>query len=294
MKYACVEENRGSFDVRMMCRVLGISRSGYYAWRGRGPGKRAVKKARLRIHVRIAFRENQRRYGSPRLYQALRREGIVAGRRQVAEAMRAEGLRARPKRRRVVTTVSNGSAPAAPNHLDRRFEVEKNPTPDQTWVGDITYVPTRAGWLYLAVILDLSSRRVVGWSMRDNLEARLVTDALRMALAQRRPSPGLLYHTDRGGQYTCTESRELLALYAIRQSLSAKGEAYDNAVSESWMSSFKAELVDEADWHTHAEARRDIFEFIEVWYNRMRLHSSLGYKSPVEFEEDAARTRRAA
>jgi putative transposase len=293
VKYACVEENREMFDVRLTCRVLEISRSGYYAWRKRGPGKRALKKARLRIHVRVAFRECQRRYGSPRLYHTLRRAGVVAGRRQVAEAMRAEGLRARPKRRRVITTVSNGSAPA-PNQLDRRFEVAENPTPDRTWVGDITYVPTRAGWLYLAVILDLSSRRVVGWSMRDNLEARLVTDALRMALAQRRPPAGLVYHTDRGGQYTCAESRELLASNGIRQSLSAKGEAYDNAVSESWMSSLKAELVEETDWHNHAEARRDIFEFIEVWYNRVRLHSSLGYKSPVEFEDDAARTRRAA
>lgn len=277
-----------------MCRILGVARSAYYAWRQRGPGKRVVKRARLQVHVRIAFRKNRRRYGSPRLHQALRREGIVAGRRQVAEAMRAEGLRARQKRRHVVTTVSDGRAAPAPNHLARRFGVAQNARPDRTWVGDITYVPTRAGWLFLAVILDLCSRRVAGWSMRDTLEARLVTDALSMALVHRRPAAGLLYHTDRGVQYTCAESQALLARHGIRASMSGKGNAYDNAVSESWMSTFKAELVEESDWHTHAEARRDIFEYIEAWYNRVRLHSSLGYRSPAEYEAQAARVRRAA
>lgn len=277
-----------------MCKILNVARSAYYAWRKRGPGQRAIGKARLRIHVRIAFRKNRRRYGSPRLHQALRREGIRTGRRQVAEAMRAEGLRARPKRRRVITTVSDGRAAPAPNHLGRRFGVGENPVPNRAWVGDITYVRTRAGWLFLAVILDLSSRRVVGWSMRDTLEARLVTDALSMALAQRRPAAGLLYHTDRGVQYTCAESQALLARHGLRASMSGKGNAYDNAVSESWMSTFKAELVEESDWHTHAEARRDIFEYIEVWYNRVRLHSSLGYKSPAEHEGEAAYTRWAA
>lgn len=294
MKYACIEAHRGSFEVRLMCRVLDVARSAYYAWRQRGPGKRTVKRARLQIHVRIAFRKSRRRYGSPRLHQALRREGIVAGRRQVAEVMRAEGLRARPKRRRVITTVSDSRAAPAPNHLGRRFGVAQNPDRDRAWVGDITYVPTRAGWLFLAVILDLSSRRVVGWSMRDTLEARLVTDALSMALAHRRPAAGLLYHTDRGVQYTCAESQALLARHGLRPSMSGKGDAYDNAVSESWMSTFKAELVEESDWHTHAEARRDIFEYIEAWYNRVRLHSSLGYRSPAEYEAKAAHTRRAA
>lgn len=294
MKYACIEAHRGSFEVRLMCGVLELARSAYYAWRKRGPGKRAVGRARLQIHVRIAFRKSRRRYGSPRLHQALRREGIVTGRRQVAEAMRAEGLRARPKRRRVVTTVSDARAAPAPNHLARRFGVAQNPDRDRAWVGDITYVPTRAGWLFLAVILDLSSRRVVGWSMRDTLEARLVTDALSMALAHRRPGAGLLYHTDRGVQYTCAESQALLARHGLRPSMSGKGDAYDNAVSESWMSTFKAELVEESDWHTHSEARRDIFEYVEAWYNRVRLHSSLGYRSPAEYEAKAAHIPRAA
>jgi transposase InsO family protein len=294
VKYACIEANRGSFEVRLMCRVLSVARSAYYAWRQRGPGQRAVKRARLQIHVRIAFRKSRRRYGSPRLHQALRREGIVAGRRQVAEAMRTEGLRARPKRRYVVTTVSDGRAAPAPNHLARRFAVEQNPTPDRAWVGDITYVPTREGWLFLAVILDLSSRRVVGWSMKDTLEAKLVTDALTMALKHRHPAAGLLYHTDRGVQYTCAESQAILARHGLEPSMSGKGNAYDNAVSESWMSTFKAELVEESDWHTHAEARRDIFEYIETWYNTVRLHSSLGYKSPAEYEAQAARAPRAA
>ena len=277
-----------------MCRVLGIARSAYYAWCKRGPGTRSIKRARLRLHVRITFAKNRGRYGSPRLHQALRREGIRTGRRQVAEAMRAEGLRARPKRRRVRTTRADANAAPAPNHLERRFAVAEHPERDHTWVGDITYVPTRANWLFLAVILDLSSRRVVGWSMRENLEARLVTDALSMALTQRRPAAGLLYHTDRGVQYTCAESQALLARHGLRPSMSGKGDAYDNAVSESWMSTFKAELVEESDWHTHDEARRDIFEYIEAWYNRVRLHSSLGYRSPDEHEADAARTRPAA
>lgn len=275
-----------------MCGVLDVARSAYYAWRKHGPGKRTVKRARLQVYVGIAFRQSRGRYGSPRV--ALRREGIGAGRRQVAEAMKAGGLRARPKRRRVITTVSDGRAAPAPNHLARRFRVEQNPSPDRAWVGDITYVPTRAGWLYLAVILDLSSRRVIGWSMRDTLEAQLATDALSMALARRRPGAGLIYHTDRGVQYTCAESQALLAHHGLRPSMSGKGDAYDNAVSESWMSTFKAELVEEVDWHTHSEARRDIFEYIEAWYNRVRLHSSLRYKSPAEYEGEAARTLRAA
>ncbi len=277
-----------------MCRVLGIARSAYYTWRKRGPGRRAVKRARLRLYVRLAFAKSRGRYGSPRLHQALRREGIRAGRRQVAEAMRTQGLRARPTRRKVRTTRADAKAAPAPNHLARRFAVAEHPECDRVWAGDITYVPTRAGWLFLAVVLDLASRRVVGWSMRENLEAQLVTDALTMALRQRRPAQGLLYHTDRGVQYTCAESQALLARHGLRPSMSGKGDAYDNAVSESWMSTFKAELVEVSDWHTHAEARRDIFEYIEAWYNRVRLHSSLGYRTPAEYESDAARNQPAA
>jgi transposase InsO family protein len=253
-----------------------------------------MARERLRLHVRAAFRKSKRRYGSPRVHQELRAQGIRTGKRQVEHLMREDGLRARPKRRFVRTTGSVHAQPVAPNHLERTFSVEEVPGVDRVWVGDLTYVPTREGWLYLAVVQDLKSRAVVGWQAKDSLEASLTTDALIMALWRRKPGRGLLHHSDRGVQYACAEYQTLLHQHGIRCSMSRKGNCWDNAVAESFFATLEKELIQGADWQTHDQARRDLFEFIEIWYNRQRRHSSLGYRTPAEFEAQLALTRRAA
>ena len=203
-------------------------------------------------------------------------------------------MRAKKKRRFRVTTDSNHSHPIAPNLLKRRFGVEEIEGIDQVWVSDITYVPTREGWLYLAVVLDLASRRVVGWAMKTTLESALATNALTMALWRRKPGSGLLHHSDRGVQYASTAYQEILVQHGITCSMSRKGDCWDNAVAESFFATLEWELIEESDWHTREEARRDIFDYIEVWYNRQRLHSSLGYRSPAEYEDQLALTPRVA
>lgn len=294
MKYACIRANRRHFSVALMCRVLDVSRSGYYAAQRRGPGKRRIGRERLRLHVRATFAKSRARYGSPRLHQELRAQGVQASRRHVAEVMRAEGLRAAPKRRFVVTTDSAHAHPVAQNRLKRKFALEENREVDRVWVSDITYLPTGEGWLYLAVVLDLASRRVVGWRAEATLEASLAVGALASALWSRRPAPGLLHHSDRGVQYASAEYRELLAQHGAECSMSRRGNCWDNAVAESFFATLEKELPEAADWPTHAQARRDLFEFIEVWYNRQRRHSSLGYLSPAEYEKRLALTPRAA
>jgi transposase InsO family protein len=277
-----------------MCRVLRVSRSGYYAWKTRGPGAHDREDQRLLIHIRAAFRRSNKKYGSPRVHAELRAEGIRSGRKRVERLMRQDGLVARQKRRRRSTTDSNHAHPVAPNLLERRFGAEDIGGPDRAWASDITYVPTREGWLYLAAVLDLGTRRVVGWSMRGNLEAELATDALEMALLRRRPEPGLIHHSDRGVQYACHAYRDLLDEHGLLASMSRKGDCWDNAVAESFFATLEWELIQENDWHTHEEARRAIFDYIECWYNRQRRHSTLGYLSPAEYEAQLALTRRAA
>lgn len=294
MKYALIRAYRGQFAVSLMCRLLGVSCSGFYAAQTRGAGKREVARARLRLHVRGVFRRSEGRYGSPRVHQDLRAEGIRTGRRQVEQVMREEGLRARPARRFVVTTDSTHEQRIHPNLLERNFAVEENPELDRVWVGDITYLPTREGWLYLAVLLDLASRRVVGWALRNSLEAELATEALDRALWSRRPSAGLIQHSDRGVQYACGEYQARLSAHGIRPSMSRKGDCWDNAVAESFFATLEKELIEGADWQTHAEARDAVVRFIEIWYNHQRRHSSLGYKSPAEYERELALTPRAA
>ena len=208
--------------------------------------------------------------------------------------MRERGLVAvRPKRFRTTTDSDHGYR-IAPNLLERNFGLEEIGGPDRVWASDITYVPTREGWLYLAVVLDLGSRRVVGWSMRQTLEAEIATDALQMALAGRNPEPGLIHHSDRGSQYAYHAYRELLEEHGIRASMSRKGDCWDNAVAESFFATLEWELIQQRDWHTRAEARRSIFSYIELWYNRRRRHSTLGYLSPAEYEDQLALTGRAA
>jgi transposase InsO family protein len=228
------------------------------------------------------------------VHQALRKKGVVCSKKRVERLMRQEGLRAKTKRRFRTTTDSTHGRPVAPNLLKRQFSVEEVGDVNRVWVSDITYLPTRAGWLYLAVVLDLASRRVVGWAMKDSLESSLATDALTMALWRRRPAPGLLAHSDRGVQYACEAYQEILTEHGIRCSMSRKGDCWDNAVAESFFASLEWELIEESDWHTHEEARRAVFDYLEVWYNRQRLHSSLDYRSPVEYEGQLALTPRVA
>lgn len=294
MKYACIQAHRGEFGLSLMCRALQVSRSGFYAWAKREPKSCTPEEQRLRVEIRSIHRKSGRTYGSPRVHQELRRRGIGCSRKRIERLMREDGIRAKKKRRFRVTTDSNHSRPVAPNLLERHFSVEEIGGVDRIWAGDITYVPTREGWLYLAVLLDLASRRVVGWSMKNSLEAALATDALQMALWSRRPARGLLHHSDRGVQYACEAYQEILSQHGITCSMSRRGDCYDNAVTESFFASLEWELIQDSDWHTREEAKRAIFEYIEVWYNRRRRHSSLGYCSPVEYEAQLTLTPRVA
>jgi putative transposase len=285
VRYSCIQHHRPEFPVVLMCRVLNVTRSGFYAWRKREPSERARTDQRLRIEVRVIHGQSHGRYGSPRIHQELQSKGERVSRKRVARLMLAEGLRGKKKRRFRVTTNSDHAYPVAPNLLDRKFDVKDVPGPDRVWVADITYVPTREGWLYLAVILDLASRLVVGWSMGETLEAKLAIGALEMALQRRRPASGLLHHSDRGVQYASNEYRELLEQQKARVSMSRKGNCWDNAVAESFFATVEIELIEDADWYTRAEARSAIFDFVEVWYNRRRRHSSLEYLTPAEFDK---------
>jgi putative transposase len=282
VKYACITRHRGQYPVRLMCRVLDITASGYYAARKREPAARAIDDALLGLRIEAIHRASRRRYGSPRVHEELRQgEGVRCGRKRVARLMRQRGLVARRPRRFRVTTQSRHGHPVAPNLVQRRFVVARR---DRVWAGDITYVPTGEGWLYLAVLLDLHSRRVVGWAAGASLEQELVLRALRGALASRRPGPGLVHHSDRGSQYCCGAYRAVLAEHGILASMSRAGDCWDNAVAESFFATFKLELVAEAGWATRAEAIAAIGAFIEGWYNRQRRHSALGYLSPVAYE----------
>jgi len=296
-KYAAIAAHRGRFPVRLMCQALGVSVGGFSeaeARRAAPPSPRAVDDERLRVRVRAAHTKSRRRYGAPRVQQELVAAGERVSRKRVARLMREDGLVARRRRKFVRTTASNHAEPVAPNRLARRFAVTEHPVPDRAWCGDITYIPTREGWLFLAVRLDLASRRVVGWAMRETLEAELPLAALRMALADRRPAAGLLHHTDRGSQYASGAYRAVLAAHGVVESMSKRGDCYDTSVAESFFATLEHELLAEADFASRDAARRAIFEFIEVWYNGERRHSSLGYVSPVQYERQLAQSARAA
>jgi transposase InsO family protein len=276
-----MSEHQAVFPLARMCQVLHVSASGYYAWRKRVPSRRAEANAALTEQIRDIHQASRQTYGSPRVHAALRRRGLVCGRQRVARLMHCEGLVGRsPRRRYPRTTQAAPGNPVAPNVLAQDFFAER---PDQKWVADITYVDTAEGWLYLAPVLDLFSRKVVGWSMDNHLYSSLVEDALHMAVTRRRPAPGLLHHSDRGTQYTSAAYQQKLTDLQCRVSMSRTGNCYDNAVMESFFSTLKSECLT-ARFQTRAQARTAIFEFIEVWYNRHRLHSSLGYLSPDEFE----------
>ena len=281
MRFAFIETEKACYPVALMCRILAVSRAGFYAWRRRPVAVRTRQDQVLAVAVAAIYAEHHGRYGSPRVQMELRERGQRSGRKRIARLMRLQGLRARPRRRYRTTTDSRHGLPVSPNLLARRFAVAQ---PNTAWVTDMTYLWTAQGWLYLAVIIDLFSRRVVGWSMSERIDRKLALDALRMALAQRRPQAGLIHHSDRGSQYASGDYQRLLATNRIVGSMSRRGDCWDNAVAESFFASLKLELVYQVQWRTRAEARTAIFEYLEYFYNRRRRHSSLGYLSPVEFE----------
>ncbi len=264
-----------------MCAVLEVPPSSYYAWRKRPASDRQRANQELVEQIRRTHRESRGTYGSPRVHHWLRRGGVACGRHRVARLMRLNGIVAVGRaRQRPVTTQRRGGAPAWPNLLRQEFYAEK---PNQKWVADITYIETRQGWLYLAALVDLCSRSVVGWSMGDELKATLVEEALAMALGRRVVAEGLLHHSDQGSQYTSGAYQDRLAELKAQVSMSGVGNCYDNAVMESFFGTLKTECAQER-FATREEARRAIFEFIEIWYNRQRMHSSLDYLSPAEYE----------
>jgi len=284
VKYAFIATQRQQFPIALMCRLLGVSRSGFYAAHKRQPSARMLADQHLRVQICAVHRQSRQTYGSPRVHAELREQGVRCGRKRIERLMRIEGLVAKPRRRQRRTTNSNHPHPVAPNVLERRFAVTAIQQLDRVWASDITYVPTREGWLYLAVVLDLASRLVVGWAMQPSLDQSLTHAALHMALLRRRPAPGVLHHSDRGVQYAATDYQRLLAAHGMTPSMSRTGDCYDNAVVESFFATLEWELLERADWHTREEAKAAIFEYIEVWYNRQRRHSTLGYLSPVDYE----------
>jgi transposase InsO family protein len=287
MKFTFIKEHREEFLVMDMCRVLEVSKSGFYRWLGEPVSARRRRRDELGVEIARVHRANRGVYGSPRVCAALRREGRAVCRNTVAKVMKALGIKARTHRRfRVRTTDSNHAHPVAANVLDRKFSAER---PDQVWLTDVTYIPTDEGWLYLAGVMDMCSRRIIGWSMAGHMRTELVLEALNMALQARRPGAGLLHHSDRGVQYACGEYRRALESRGITVSMSRTGDCYDNAPTESFWSKLKTELVHLERFATREQARAAIFEYIECFYNRVRLHSSLGYVSPERFE--AAMTR---
>lgn len=282
MKFAFILAEKAHFPVSLMCSCLQVSRSGFYAWLRRPPSKRASENERLLVRIREAHEQSLKRYGSPRVHKALRKVGDPAGRHRIARLMRLAGLRGRKKRGFVRTTDSRHDQPVAPNLLDRRFDVS---APNAAWASDITYIPTGEGWLFLAVVLDLFSRRVVGWAMSSTIDTSLAVSALEMAIKQRGDVKGLVHHSDRGTQYASAQYQLLLKSHGIHASMSRAGDCWDNAVAESFFATLKTELVHGRFYATRQEAKSEVFEYIEVFYNRHRLHSSLGYESPAAFEE---------
>ena len=286
MKFRFIQDHREEWPVRFMCEVLGVSVSGYYAWRCRPESARASANQNLLADVRRLHAQHRGRYGSPRMHAALRAEGRGVSRGRIERLMRQHGIRAAAARRfRPMTTDSHHGLPVAPNLLEQRFVAS---APNQVWLADITYVPTGEGWLYLAMVLDLATRKVVGWAMRDHLRTELVAAALVMATQRQRPGPGGIHHSDRGSQYASGEYRKLLTKAGMKASMSRTGNCYDNAPMESFFHTLKVELVHQRRWATRDEARRDLFSYVEGYYNRQRMHSALGYLSPEQAERQMA------
>ena len=286
MSFNFIRDHAGRWPVRLMCRVLKVSASGYYAWRNRPESARAAANRKLLVDVRRLHAEHHRRYGSPRMHAALRAEGRTASRGRVARLMRRHGIRALAGRRfKPCTTDSRHYLPVAPNLLQQEFVAA---APNRVWLADITYIATGEGWLYLAAVLDLATRKIVGWSMRDHMRTELPLAALIMAAQRQRPAEGLICHSDRGSQYASEAySKQLIAMKA-KPSMSRTACCYDNAPMESFFHTLKVELVHQRRWATRDEARRELFAYIEGYYNRRRIHSALGYRTPEQAERQMA------
>lgn len=281
-RFRFVEQEKARYPVRILCTALGVSPSGYYAWRSRGPSARAVSDADLAAEIRRSHARSRGTYGVPRVHADLAEEGHHVSRKRVARLMRRDGLAGVHRRRFVRTTIRDEHAAPFPDLVDRDFSAEG---PDRLWVADITELPTRSGSCYLASIVDAWSRRVVGWSMATHMRAELVTSALDAAIVRRRPGTGLVHHSDHGSQYTSLAFGRRLRESGIAASMGSVGDCYDNAMAESFFATLETELIDLSDWASPAEAKAAVFEFIEVFYNRIRRHSSLGNLSPEQFEE---------
>lgn len=282
MKYAFIREHQNEFRVARMCSVLRVSRSGYYHWVDRPESRRAREDRALLEHIRRVHLQSRRAYGVVKSWRELNEQGVRCGKHRVARLRKRDGIEAQRRRRFRLTVENHHTAPAAPNLLRQQFMAVQ---PDRIWVGDVTFIRTRAGFLYLAVLLDLYARRVIGWCMHDRPNLELTLRALDMALAHRRPAPGLVHHTDQAPLYAAYEYRKRMHDHGLVASMSGRGNCYDNAVAESFFSSLKNELVHHCDFATREQARTAIFDYIEVFYNRSRRHQTLGYVSPMEFEK---------
>jgi len=281
MRYAWIEGNRDAFGIARMCGLLEVSRSGYCQWRGREPSDRARSNALLDAAVSKLHAVSRRSYGRPRIVQGLRKQGLQVGHERVRKSLVRQGLRPLYRRPYRVTTDSNHRKPVAENILDRRFDGWPI---NRAWVADITYVSTAQGWLYLAAVMDLASRRIVGWSMSERMKAGLVCDALKSAYWRRKPAAGLLLHTDRGSQYASDSHRRLIKDYEMVQSMSRRANCWDNSAMESFFKTLKVELVHQQRYESRAQARTDIVTWIEGFYNRQRIHSCIGYETPIDAE----------
>jgi transposase InsO family protein len=283
MKFEFIDKHRSCFAVERMCRNLSVSRSAYYAWRNRPLSRRAQANETLKTHVKAAFRQFRGVYGSPRIARELRAQGMACSENRIARIMHREGLRAYTKRKFKVTTNSKHDLPVAPNLVNQNFEASG---PNRLWASDISYIWTREGWLYLAVILDVFSRQIVGWTVSNRMTKELVLSAVRKAIAQRKPAPGLIFHSDRGSQYASHEVRKLLKDHKMLPSMSKKGDCYDNAIVETFFKTLKTELVYLIEpFKTRNEAKHSLFYYIESFYNRIRRHSAIGYLAPAKFEK---------
>ena len=282
MRFQFIDDHRDEFPVTRMCKVLKVSRSGYYAWRTRPVSAREMANRELANRIEAVYNDSDGTYGSPRIHSELQAQGVVCGKNRIARLMMLRSLRAKQHKRYRATTKRNRAHRAAPNLLKRNFTADR---PNQIWLSDITYIPTQEGWLYLAAVLDLYARRIVGWAMAESMTSDLTLTALRMALRQRQPQLALLHHSDQGSQYTDGQYQALLKEYGIQVSMNGAGTWYDNAPMESFFGTLKSERVHHLVYRAHQEARTDLFQYIEGFYNLRRRHSSLGYLSPADYEK---------
>ncbi len=280
MKYRFIINNLREYPLGLSCKILGVSRSGYYKWQKMRYIQKRLEEKQFLLLIRKHYKLSRGRYGLRRITQAIRREGVIVNKKRVYRLMRKYGIFSKTKKKFKVTTKQNISARFSPNLLEGKFEAERE---KQIWTSDITYIWTNEGWMYLAVILDVYTREIIGWSVNQRAAADLVLNALRMAINNRKPSAGIIFHSDRGSQYTSARLRNVLSHYGFIQSMSNRGNCYDNAITETFFSTLKKELIYLRNFETRDQAAVEIFEFIEIFYNRKRLHSALGYKSPLEF-----------